>query len=82
MRGEGLLCNPSVLTAKSLQHKNGWHIASRKQQSNSLCRAVKPPPFDKGGKFSARRGDSAENLIDGADGEQSPPSRLGIVSES
>ena len=36
--------------------------------------------FDKGGKFSA--GDSAENLIDGADGEQSPPSRLGIVSES
>ena len=27
--------------------------------------------FDKGGKFSA--GDSAENLIDGADGEQSPP---------
>ena len=31
MRGEGLLCNPSVLTAKSLQHKNGWHIASRKQ---------------------------------------------------
>ena len=36
--------------------------------------------FDKGGKFSA--GDSAENLIDGADGEQSPPPRLGIVSES
>ena len=35
--------------------------------------------FNKGGKFSA--GDSAENLIDGADGEQSPPSRLGIVSE-
>ena len=26
--------------------------------------------------------DSAENLIDGADGEQSPPSRLGIVLES
>ena len=25
--------------------------------------------------------DSAENLIDGGDGEQSPPSRLGIVSE-
>ena len=25
--------------------------------------------------------DSAENLIDGADGKQSPPSRLGIVSE-
>ena len=25
--------------------------------------------------------DSAENLNDGADGEQSPPSRLGIVSE-
>ena len=36
--------------------------------------------FDKGGKVSA--GASAENLIDGADGEQSPPSRLGIVSES
>ena len=61
--------NPSVLTAKNLQHKNGWHIASRKQQSNSLCLAVNPPPFDKGGKFSA--GDTAENLIDGADGEQS-----------
>ena len=27
--------------------------------------------FDKGGKFSDR--DSAENLIDGADREQSPP---------
>lgn len=26
--------------------------------------------------------DSAKNLIDGGDGEQSPPSRLGIVSES
>ena len=52
------------------------------QQSDSLWLAVNPPPFDKGGKFSARRGDSAENLIDGADGEQSPPSRLGIVSES
>ena len=36
--------------------------------------------FDEGSKFSA--GDSAENLIDGADREQSPPSRLGIVSES
>ena len=81
------------------------------QQSDSLCLAVNPPPFDKGGKGGgARRGiivllqwlwgmavlgamggasssptkserDSAENLIDGADGEQSPPSRLGIVSE-
>ena len=42
--------NPSVLTAKSLQYKKSGHIASRTQQSNSLCRAVKPPPFDKGGK--------------------------------
>ncbi len=50
MRGEGLLCNPSVLTAKSLQHKNGWHIASRKQYYQGLCLAVNPPPFDKGGK--------------------------------
>ena len=32
------------------------HIASRKQQNNSLCRAVNPPPFDKGGNFRARRG--------------------------
>jgi len=38
-------------------------------------------PLAREGKFSARRGDSAENLINGADGEQSPPSRLGIVSE-
>ena len=27
------------------------------QQSDSLCLAVNPPPFDKGGKFSAGRGD-------------------------
>ena len=74
--------NPSVLTAKSLVNKKGGCIASKTQQSDSLCLAVNPPPFNKGGKFSARRGDSAENLIDGADGEQSPPSRLGIVSES
>ena len=40
--------NPSVLTQKSLQYKKGGHIASRKQQSNSLCIAVNPPPFDKG----------------------------------
>ena len=26
------------------------------QQSNSFCLAVNPPPFDKGGKFSARQG--------------------------
>jgi len=40
-----------------LQYKNGGHIASRKQQSNSLCLAVNPPPFDKGGKCdSAFRG--------------------------
>ncbi|MBE5720123.1 MAG: hypothetical protein EGR86_03865 [Ruminiclostridium sp.] len=35
---------------KSLQYKKSGHIASRKQQSNSLCLAVNPPPFDKGGK--------------------------------
>ncbi|MBE5719947.1 MAG: hypothetical protein EGR86_02930 [Ruminiclostridium sp.] len=33
-----------------MQYKKGGYIASRKQQSNSLCLAVNPPPFDKGGK--------------------------------
>ncbi|MBE5716992.1 MAG: hypothetical protein EGR80_00240 [Ruminiclostridium sp.] len=33
-----------------MQYKKGGHIASRKQQSNSLCLAVNPPPFDNGGK--------------------------------
>ncbi|HCS31957.1 MAG TPA: hypothetical protein DIW32_04980 [Eubacterium sp.] len=41
-----------------MQYKRDGHIASRKQQSNSLCLAVNPPPFDKGGKCGgARRGD-------------------------
>ena len=63
--GEGLLsfCNgcgdgevgateaiPPSWRQKSLQYKKSGHIASRTQQSNSLCRAVKPPPFDKGDK--------------------------------
>ena len=50
MRGEGLLCNPSVLTAKSLINQKGGCIASKTQQSDSLWLAVNPPPFDKGGK--------------------------------
>ena len=50
MRGEGLLCNPSVLTAKSLINQKGGRIASKMQQSESLCLAVNPPPFNKGGK--------------------------------
>ena len=33
-----------------MQYIKGGHIASRKQQSNSLCLAVNPPSFDKGGK--------------------------------
>jgi len=31
-------------------NKKGRCVAIKTQQSNSLCRAVKPPPFDKGGK--------------------------------
>ena len=42
--------NPSVLTAKSLINQKGGRIASKMQQSDSLCLAVNPPPFDKGGK--------------------------------
>ena len=41
---------PPSWRQKSLQYKNGGHIASRKQRSNSFCLAVNPPPFDKGGK--------------------------------
>ena len=106
--------NPSVLTAKSLTNQKGGRITSKTQQSDSLCLAVNPPPFNKGGKCDgASKGwcgfgrvggvtippvvarifsgdstspltmeariywfswDSAENLIDGADGYQSPPS--------
>ena len=50
MWGEGLLCNPSVLTAKSLINQKGGCIASKTQQSDSLRLAVNPPPFNKGGK--------------------------------
>ena len=42
--------NPSVLTAKRFGDKKGVDIAIKTQQSNSLCFAVNPPPFDKGGK--------------------------------
>ena len=42
--------NPSVLTAKSLINQKGGRIASKTQQSDSLCLAVNPPPFNKGGK--------------------------------
>ena len=31
-------------------------ISQAKRKNNSLCLAANPPPFDKGGKFSARRG--------------------------
>ena len=47
---EGWYSNPSVLTAKSLVNKKGRCVAIKTQQDNSLCLAVKPPPFDKGGK--------------------------------
>ena len=46
-------------------NKKDGCITSKTLQGNSLWLAVKPPPFDKGGKFSARRrivrfsGDSA-----------------------
>ena len=46
--------NPSVLTAKSLINQKGGRIASKMQQSESLCLAVNPPPFDKGGKDIVR----------------------------
>ena len=50
--------NPSVLTAKSLINQKGGRIASKTQQSDSLCLAVNPPPFNKGGKCGgAGRGD-------------------------
>jgi hypothetical protein len=45
------------LTAKSLVNKKGGCIASETQQSDSLCLAVNPPPFGKGGKCGgAKRG--------------------------
>jgi hypothetical protein len=44
------------LTAKSLVNKKGGCIASKTQQSDSLCLAVNPAPFGKGAKFSAGRG--------------------------
>ncbi|MBE5721073.1 MAG: hypothetical protein EGR86_08930 [Ruminiclostridium sp.] len=37
-----------------MHYKKGGHIASRKQQNNSLCLAVNPPHFDKGGKNVVR----------------------------
>ena len=50
--------NPSVLTAKSLINQKGGRIAIKTQQSDSLCLAVNPPPFNKGGKCGgAGRGD-------------------------
>ena len=51
---EGWYSNPSVLTAKSLVNKKGGCIASKTQQSDSLCLAVNPPPFDQGGKDIVR----------------------------
>ncbi len=47
---------PPSWRQKSLVNKKGGCVAIKTQQDNSLCLAVKPPPFDKGGKFSARRG--------------------------
>ena len=51
---EGWYSNPSVLTGKSLINQKGGCIASKTQQSDSLCLAVNPPPFDKGGKDIVR----------------------------
>jgi len=53
---EGWYSNPSVLTAEKFSEYKGGRVASKTQQSDSLWLAVKPPPFDKGGKFSAGRG--------------------------
>ena len=46
-----------------------------------LAQSVNHVTLDKARSPTKSDGDSAENLIDGGDGEQSPPSRLGIVSE-
>ena len=44
-------CNPSVLTADKFGKLKKADVSQVKtQQSNSLCLAVNPPPFDKGGK--------------------------------
>ena len=44
-------CNPSVLTADKFGELKKADLSQVKtQQSNSLCLAVNPPPFDKGGK--------------------------------
>ena len=45
---------PPSWRQKSLVNKKGGRVASKTQQSNSLCLAVKPPPFDKGGKGMVR----------------------------
>ena len=56
-------CNPSVLTADKFgKLKKAGGIASKTQQSNSLCLAVNPPPFDKGGKDIVR-GEAVEVLL-------------------
>ena len=47
---DGSTAIPPSWRQKSLQYIKGGHIASRKQQSNSLYFAVNPPPFDKEGK--------------------------------
>ena len=44
-------CNPSVLTADKFGKLKKADVSQVKtQQNNSLCLAVNPPPFDKGGK--------------------------------
>ena len=47
----GMGSNPSVLTADKFGKLKKADVSQVKtQQSNSLCLAVNPPPFDKGGK--------------------------------
>ena len=41
---------PPSWQQKSLINKKGGRVTNRKQQYQGLCLAVKPPPFDKGGK--------------------------------
>ena len=62
---------------KGEENQSGWDNGNkRKMENNSEKRNITDFGIV---SYECR---SAENLIDGGDGEQSPPSRLGIVSES
>ena len=65
---EGWYSNPSVLTGKSLINQKGGCIASKTQQSDSLCLAVNPPPFNKGGKDIVR-GEGLLSFCNGCEGD-------------